>query len=1183
MMNSSSTNSFRPYNGNVEIPLQDLQNGANSNSNLNGAYMNSMDNDDDYEGGFVQKVQNFILRIRDDFIGNCRTIHINNHEYNLLYKYTNNYVKTSKYSLVTFVPLNLFEQFCRLANFYFLIVSCLQLIPGVSPTGRFTTLGPLCIVLTVTALKEAYEDYKRHKEDDRVNYSTTEVLRNSSFVHVLWKDIQVGDIIKVYDKQFMPADILLLSTSEPDSTCFVETANLDGETNLKMKQSLEETQFLADDLNQLSSFNGLIECEHPNKRLYSFSGSLLMEQKVLPISIKQVLLRGTMLRNTKWINGLVLYSGRDTKLMRNSNTTPLKRSQIEKSTNHYIIFIFFLQMLLCTACAIANGSWTASNRKAFYLSFTRSNAVEGGMSFLTFLILFNNVIPISLYVTMEIVKLIQAYLINNDAEMYHKETDTPALARTSNLNEELGQIEYLFTDKTGTLTQNKMIFKKCSIGGIVYGNETNNNRSSSNQSTPATPNVLNNLDDINNNNTNSSISSKLHKSNNSVNLQPVDFHDDKLLSDLNSKTDQSHNIQEFLNIMAVCHTVVPEQEDGKINYQASSPDENALVNAAKFFGFEFTHRNQKNVFLKLNGLEDIRFEVLQVLEFNSERKRMSVIVRSPNGKLLLYCKGADSVIFERLAPNQPYADVTINHLQDFASEGLRTLCIAYCELDQQVYQEWLKEYQIASTAIINREAEIDRVAEIIETNLFLLGATAIEDKLQKGVPEAINILREAGIKLWVLTGDKQETAINIGYSCQLLTPEMELVIINEQSKENTIVELNRRLNDLSTRSNSTENKEQMALIVDGNTLNHALEGHIKYSLLKLAKNCSAVVCCRVSPSQKAQLVRLVKDNLASVTLAVGDGANDVSMIQAAHVGIGISGEEGLQACRSSDYSIGQFRFLVRLLLVHGRYSYRRISKLVCYCFYKNIALYITQFWFTIFNGWSGQTLYERYTLTAYNVVWTFFPIIIMGIMEKDVSESILIEHPKLYQLGPKKILFSFPVFWGWVLNGIYHSFVFFAIPAAASYKSNAYSGGENSELFAFGLICFAAIIITVNLKLALEVRYWTWVNHLATWGSMVVFFCWILIYGRVNAKGIDSDLFDVIYRIGESAHFYFLLLLVPIIALWRDFGWKFVNRYYKPMPHHIAQELLKSNDSKYVSKRTFSSYAFDTQELGQSD
>jgi phospholipid-transporting ATPase len=348
---------------------------------------------------------------------------------------------------------------------------------------------------------------------------------------------------------------------------------------------------------------------------------------------------------------------------------------------------------------------------------------------------------------------------------------------------------------------------------------------------------------------------------------------------------------------------------------------------------------------------------------------MSAVVRGPDGKIKLYCKGADTVILERLSENNPFVEPTLMHLEEYATEGLRTLCVAMREIPEDEYARWSQLYDKASTTLVNRSEELDRAAEMIEQDMFLLGATAIEDKLQDGVPDTIHTLQEAGIKVWVLTGDRQETAINIGYSCKLLNEEMSLIVCNEENHWDTKNFLEAKLKEISDVKNRGEDLEVMiqvahfrlsfflftdlfcvcllqplALVIDGRALTFALEKDIEKILFDLAVLCKAVVCCRVSPLQKALVVKLVKKYTHAILLAIGDGANDVSMIQAAHVGIGISGVEGLQAARSADFAISQFRFLKKLLLVHGAWSYQRLSKMIFYYFYKNVALYLTQFW-----------------------------------------------------------------------------------------------------------------------------------------------------------------------------------------------------------------------------------------------
>ena len=407
----------------------------------------------------------------------------------------------------------------------------------------------------------------------------------------------------------------------------------------------------------------------------------------------------------------------------------------------------------------------------------------------------------------------------------------------------------------------------------------------------------------------------------------------------------------FMVALALCHSVLTERTPGdppRIEFKAQSPDEAALVATARDVGFTVLGRdNDDSIFVNVMG-EERRYTILNILEFNSSRKRMSAIMRMPNGKIILFCKGADSVIYSRLNKGEQVElrKLTADHLEMFAREGLRTLCIAHKELSEEEYQAWNKEHDLAAAAIQDRDERLEEVSDAIERDLTLIGGTAIEDRLQDGVPDAISLLAQAGIKLWVLTGDKVETAINIGFSCNLLDNDMDLIIMKvddaDMSKAEALVD--KHLATFGKTGSDAELKiakdnheppaPTHALVIDGDTLSLVLDPKLRQRFLLLCKECRSVLCCRVSPSQKAAVVSMVKKGLDVITLSIGDGANDVAMIQEAHVGVGIAGEEGRQAVMSSDYAIGQFRFLCRLLLVHGRWSYRRLAETIANFFYK---------------------------------------------------------------------------------------------------------------------------------------------------------------------------------------------------------------------------------------------------------
>ncbi|KAJ7350407.1 calcium transporting ATPase [Mycena albidolilacea] len=1089
---------------------------------------------------------------KDKVLTGDRVIALNNAPANL--EFGSNFVSTSKYNVATFLVKFLTEQFSKYANLFFLFTACIQQVPGVSPTQKYTTIVPLGVVLLASAFKEVQEDMKRHQSDADLNARLTKVLTpESTFVDRKWKDIRVGDVVRLESDDFIPADLVLISSSEPEGLCYIETSNLDGETNLKIKQASPHTASLTAP-SLVNTLRGSMRCEQPNNSLYTFEGTLDLITssglpKQVPVGPDQVLLRGAQIRNTPWVYGLAVYTGHETKLMRNATSAPIKRTNVERQVNIQIVFLFLLLLALSVGSAIGGSirSWFFASQQWYLVEPV--SAAGRAKSFvediLTFIILYNNLIPISLIVTMEVVKFQQARLINSDLDMYYAKTDTPALCRTSSLVEELGQIEYVFSDKTGTLTCNEMEFQCASIAGVAYSDVVDEAKRGEGEDgkedgwrTFAELRAL--LAD---------------------NQNP--FVDPSAAGSAASAQNMEREVlKDFLTLLAVCHTVIPEVKDGKTIFQASSPDEAALVAGAELLGYQFHTRKPKSVFVNIQG-QTQQFDILNVCEFNSTRKRMSTVVRMPNGKIKVYCKGADTVILERLSKNQPYTEKTLVHLEDYATEGLRTLCLAYRDIPEQEYRQWAAIYDQAAATVNGRGDALDQAAELIEKDLFLLGATAIEDKLQDGVPDTIHTLQMAGIKVWVLTGDRQETAINIGMSCRLISESMNLVIVNEETAHDTQQFLAKRLSAIKSQR-STGELEDLALVIDGKSLTFALEKEISKIFLELAIMCKAVICCRVSPLQKALVVKLVKKNQKAILLAIGDGANDVSMIQAAHVGVGISGVEGLQAARSADVAISQFRFLKKLLLVHGAWSYRRLSKLILYSFYKNITLYMTQFWFAFFNNFSGQIAYESWTLSMYNVLFSLLPPLVIGIFDQFVSARILDRYPQLYTLGQKNVFFTKTAFWMWVGNALYHSFLLYGFSIILFWGDLKQSDGLDSGHWFWGTTLYLAVLLTVLGKAALISDLWTKYTVAAIPGSFIFAMFFLPLYAWLTPLiGFSQEYSGLVPRVWTDWIFYLVLLFIPIFCLSRDFAWKYYRRTYMPASYHIAQELQKYNIPDY--------------------
>ncbi|XP_049503491.1 phospholipid-transporting ATPase IB [Panthera uncia] len=1031
--------------------------------------------------------------VGDQLDAPARTIYLNQPHLN---KFRDNQISTAKYSVLTFLPRFLYEQIRRAANAFFLFIALLQQIPDVSPTGRYTTLVPLIIILTIAGIKEIVEDFKRHKADNAVNKKKTIVLRNGVWHTVMWKEVAVGDIVKVGDGQCLPADMVLLSSSEPQAMCYVETANLDGETNLKIRQGLSHTADMQT-REVLMKLSGTIECEGPNRHLYDFTGNLHVDGKSpVPLGPDQILLRGTQLRNTQWVFGIVVYTGHDTKLMQNSTKAPLKRSNVEKVTNVQILVLFGILLVMALVSSVGALYWNGSQGgKNWYIKKMDTTSDNFGYNLLTFIILYNNLIPISLLVTLEVVKYTQALFINWDTDMYYLGNDTPAMARTSNLNEELGQVKYLFSDKTGTLTCNIMNFKKCSIAGVTYGHFPELTREPSSDDfcrIPPPPS------------------------------DSCDFDDPRLLKNIEDHHPTAPCIQEFLTLLAVCHTVVPEKDGDNIIYQASSPDEAALVKGARKLGFVFTARTPYSVIIEAMGQEQT-FGILNVLEFSSDRKRMSVIVRTPSGQLRLYCKGADNVIFERLSKDSKYMEETLCHLEYFATEGLRTLCVAYADLSEQEYEEWLKVYQEASTILKDRAQRLEECYEIIEKNLLLLGATAIEDRLQAGVPETIATLLKAEIKIWVLTGDKQETAINIGYSCRLVSQNMALILLKEDSLDATRAAITQHCTDLG---NLLGKENDVALIIDGHTLKYALSFEVRRSFLDLALSCKAVICCRMFKDPR------VRNRFKCV----------------------YNSEWELRVTSTSG-SLARPTKINRLYQINSMGKKNTNSETLPVN-EKALPRNIVDLWFAFVNGFSGQILFERWCIGLYNVIFTALPPFTLGIFERSCTQESMLRFPQLYKITQNAEGFNTKVFWGHCINALVHSLILFWFPMKALEHDTPLASGQATDYLFVGNIVYTYVVVTVCLKAGLETTAWTKFSHLAVWGSMLIWLVFFGVYSTIwPTIPIAPDMKGQATMVLSSAHFWLGLFLVPTACLIEDVAWRAAKHTCKKTLLEEVQEL----------------------------
>ncbi|KAK5131718.1 hypothetical protein LTR08_000607 [Meristemomyces frigidus] len=1028
---------------------------------------------------------------------------------------------------------------------------------------------------------------------------TKDAMETARFKKGYWKDVQVGDFLRLYNDEEIPADIIVLATSDPDGACYVETKNLDGETNLKVRTALHSGVKVkrARDCER-TAFH--MESEPPHANLYAYSGVVRWQQRdpkhpdeppkdmAEPVSINNMLLRGCTLRNTEWIVGIAAFTGEETKIMLNSGITPSKRARISKELNWDVIYNFCILFIMCLVAAVVEGTtWGKGNASLDFFEYGgygTTPALDGFITFWAAVILFQNLVPISLYISLEIIRTAQAFFIYSDTYMYYEKIDYPCTPKSWNISDDLGQIEYIFSDKTGTLTQNVMEFKKCTINGFPYGEAYTEalagmqKRQGINvevEGARARAQIA--LDRV-------SMIERIRKMHDNPYLRDdeLTFVAPTFISDMGGESGSAQQAacEQFMLVLALCHTVITERTPGdppKIEFKAQSPDEAALVATARDVGFTVMGRTSDGGMI-VNCLgEEREYMVMNTLEFNSARKRMSAVVRMPDGKIMLFCKGADSVIYSRLK-NREQPELrrqTAEHLEMFAREGLRTLCIAQRELSEEEYRIWNIEHDIAASAVQDREDKLDVVSDLIERDLTLIGGTAIEDRLQDGVPDAIQLLAQAGIKLWVLTGDKVETAINIGFSCNLLDNDMDLIVlkVDDEDVEQANSEVEKQLAVFGKTGSDEELKAAKknheppapthALVIDGDTLKLVLDDKVRQKFLLLCKECKAVLCCRVSPSQKAAVVQMVKSGLDVMTLSIGDGANDVAMIQEADVGVGIAGEEGRQAVMSSDYAIGQFRFLTRLMLVHGRWSYRRMSETIANFFYKNIVWTFALFWYQIFTNMDCSYAFDYTYILLYNLAFTSLPVIFMGILDQDVDDKVSLAVPQLYRRGIERLEWTQVKFWTYMIDGLYQSIIcfFFTYLVFAPATFNTENGRVVSDYKRMGVYIAIPAVTVVNVYLLLNTYRWDWFMLLITSISILLVWLWTGVYTAFTA---GFTFYDAAPQVLGALSFWATFMLTVILCLLPRFAAKAFQKIYMPRDVDIVREQIRQGRFDYL-------------------
>ncbi|KAH3760350.1 aminophospholipid-transporting P-type ATPase [Pelomyxa schiedti] len=909
-------------------------------------------------------------------------------------KYPPNIVRNQRYTLLTFLPLTLFGQFKYFYNMYFLGIALTQFVPILKVGYLFTYWLPLIFVLALAIAKDAFDDIKRWKQDKRANSQQFQrVGGDGRILHVSSSDIKCGDFILVETNQRVPADMVFLWSSEKSGTAFIRTDQLDGETDWKLRRPLTRTQKLPK--NDVSSIAASIYVEEPKKDIYSFVGKVTYTDpshahEEEPVTVDNVMWANTVLA-TGQVIGLVIYTGRETRTALNRNQPRAKAGQTEMDINFLSKVLFALLAglsFLMVAVTGFSGLW--------FVMIVR------------FMILFSSIIPISMRVNLDMAKLLYALLIMWDKKI------PGTIVRNSTIPEELGRINFLLSDKTGTLTKNDMIFMRLHAGSMAY--------------------TAKDMDDIQ-----QRIQESLDGS--------VQVAEHTATSVVKRSQSSTYQLLECIRAIALCHNVTPvlDEDTGVTNYQAASPDEVALVKFTEQAGIALTSRDLTEMVLTTPTKEKERYEILQTFPFSSATKRMGIIVRDHRGVITFLMKGADVVMAKII--NKENSEWVLEETENMARDGLRTLVFGRKHLHPEEYDEFAHRLHEAKCSMESRDSNVQRVIESLEINLDTLCVTGVEDKLQDDVRPTLEKLQAGGIKIWMLTGDKIETATCIAVSARLFKRDHNITTIAAKTEAECLSLLE-------------SFEEDSCLVIDGTSLQWCLTSFTR-QFMWVATHAPAVVCCRCSPTQKAQIVTLIKQYTHAITCAIGDGGNDVSMITAADVGIGIEGKEGKQASLAADFSLTQFSHVLPLLLWHGRNSYKRSAMLAQFIMHRGLIISFIQAVFSSLFLFAAIAIYQGWLLVGYSTIYTMIPVFSL-VLDEDVPPTVALTFVELYHILQKGRILSLKTFTEWLLISLFQGGMIMIV-SMLLFESNFLN---------ISGITFTVLILTELLNIAFEIRTW---------------------------------------------------------------------------------------------------------------
>lgn len=1075
-------------------------------------------------------------------------------------KYPANVVSNAKYTPWSFLPRTLYNEFSFFFNIYFLLVALSQIIPILRIGYMSSYIAPLAFVVSISLGKEALDDIVRRRRDAEANAEefTVVSLERSNVMEMNKKsrDLKVGDVLKVRKNQRLPADVVILQSLSNDSSSsrqnsfeeeapaqvtdlletgegssnpaadfapspepanaavssasdtFIRTDQLDGETDWKLRFPSALSQGLS-----LADFARLkVTASPPDKRVNEFMGTIELapptgfydthvdenapaarkpatqgsdsESNSAPLTIDNTAWANTVLASNTITYAAIIYTGSQTRAALSTSPSRSKVGLLEYEINN-LTKILCILCLLMSVVLVALEGFEPTNNKKWYVAM------------MIYLILFSTIIPMSLRVNLDMAKTVYGRFIQRDKDI------PGTVVRTSTIPEDLGRIEYLLSDKTGTLTQNEMELKKIHVGTVSYANEA--------------------MDEVASFIRQGFAGNALTTPSTVFGTQAGQGTAPRTRREIGSR------VRDIILALGLCHNVTPttEEEDGQkvTAYQASSPDEIAIVRYTEEVGLKLSYRDRQNVVLESTDSKQVvvRVRILDIFPFTSDSKRMGIIVQFQQDENALdidskhepeiwfYQKGADTVMSSIVAANDWLDEETAN----MAREGLRTLVVGRKRLSLSQYQEFSSMYKQASMSFQGRDDSMAKVlSEYLERDLELLGVTGVEDRLQRDVKSSLELMRNAGIKIWMLTGDKVETARCVAISAKLVARGQYIHTVQKCTDKQTAQEA----------LDFLRNKTDCCLLIDGESLNLML-GQFRTAFISVAVLLPAVIACRCSPTQKAEIAELIRQYTKKRVCCIGDGGNDVSMIQAADVGIGIVGKEGKQASLAADFSITHFHHLTKLLVWHGRNSYKRSAKLAQFIMHRGLIISICQTMYSIASHFEPKGLFINWLMVGYATVYTNAPVFSL-VFDKDVDERLANMYPELYkELKTGKSL-SYRSFFTWVLISVYQGAV---IQGLSQILLNSITG------YRLISVSFTALVLNELGMVAIAITTW----------HPIMIFCLIgtlLLYaGSVPFLG---DYFNLRYVI--TVDWLWRVAAVLAVSLLPVWAGKMIKQSWKP-------------------------------------